>query len=1405
MAIRGGDIISYLELDTGKYTASMQAAQAQAKQFSQQGATAGDKLQATMGLMANTGRLLTGAVTMPIVGAGAASAKFAIEFESAFAGVRKTVDATEAEYARLNQSILQMGREIPKSHAELAAYMEAGGQLGVPKAQLEKFTKTIADLDVATNLAGESGASMLAQYANVTGMDLSNIDRLGSVIVDLGNNTASTEMDITQMAQRLAGAASILKLTDAQTMGLAATMASLGINAEAGGTAMSRIMQKMLQDVRKGEDGLEAYAKVAGTSADAFAKAFGQDPLSALTMFIDGLNRMNAAGEDIYGTLSELDLSDVRITDTILRMAGAQGQLEANINRANKAWDDNNALTKEASQRYNTTEGRIKRAQNSIREAGITIGNSFLPAIGDAAQGVAELANKFAELDEGTKGNILTGAGVAAAAGPGLLLIKGLIGLLSGPGGLIAAAALGVAGLAALKVAADQASFQEMKDEFGDVELSANEIKDIIAQGFGAPMIDVGPLNAARDAADGAYNKFVDLQTQLEKDVYLVKMGVKTLTPEEIDAQVGGLVSSAQEFFNKEENAAKMTVTAFFGEGSEDGQGMISDIEGAMSGLKAQMAAKGKALGDALKSAIADGKIDETEQKTIDNLRMELAEITARGTLVESQSKRDVLIAKAQNRGLSAESIKQSNEELQNYRDALLDSYEKEYETMLELTANLKNMGGMSEEEYDRRIKAINARYGNIQADADMATLDTAWNMYGRQMVDKYGTSANEAKDILSMPGFDLYGNDKENKENRDKVWAAQNDAKQFLKDMGWMYESLSGMKGVMGDNMPAQYQAMLDIFTQFKTLADLDPMAVAASMPERFKEQGRADAKEKTDTLTSMDNIDTSNVDTAMDAAQKKAEEGMQEVVDTTQDMGEEAGRVGIEAANKGAESTPNTVPQTMAKDLEGVEETYASVGGGGGAAAVEGANAAAASTPNTVEATMVQGVGGLPSAYGAIGGNAVNSLINQVSAGAGRAYAAGQNIGRNLEKGAKDSLGIASPSKKMIAVGDDTTRGVVIGVRKGLPEVRRTSEQLGQTMVNGADSYNQGYKDAVSAGRDYRAPIVRPTGFGPGARQNSRMMTDLPETQGTGGKGGKGGGGKAPAQGGDDLSLKAATAQLKKEQEALKQITQKYDAEREKLLKLSGDWRAYYDKTQAERQVESIQSKYQKLMAAEQAGFDRLSEAAKQKRSEAHNKLMQQLEQNQNAEVSRYQENYKLQQRLANDFLSAQAQALQDAFNKKQNAAHEEDYEKTVADLEKRIRQSRSARERRELTEELERMRRDESLRLEQEALNQALKGIEALKDAVSSGVIGLGDLTGDRSLPASAFTGGLNQVQGVSAEALDKALKAIADRQEAQGGNHYTIDLSGAVIRDDSDIDRIVKEFEARNRSIQRDMKR
>ena len=372
-------------------------------------------------------------IGVPILGVGTAATKMAIQYESAFAGVRKTTDATEQEYKKLSDSILEMTTRLPKSANEIANVMEMAGQLGVAKGDLLQFTETMIKLGDTTNLSANDAAVALARFTNVAHTSKEDIGRLGSVIVDLGNNTATTEAEIVNMASRIVGTGYQIGMTEPQIMGLAATLSSLGIEAEAGGSAISKLMSKMQLAVAEGGGALENFAKVSNMSSEEFKKAFKENASGAIASFVKGLDNIKKNGGDVISTLTDMGLSEVRLKDTILKLSSGSDQLNTNIALSNKAWKENIALTKESNKRYETTESKIQILKNKFSEQAIQLGTELLPTLTEFMQGITKLMQKFNELDPSVKKSIINFGLITTVMGGVLKVVSPLT---SGLGGL---------------------------------------------------------------------------------------------------------------------------------------------------------------------------------------------------------------------------------------------------------------------------------------------------------------------------------------------------------------------------------------------------------------------------------------------------------------------------------------------------------------------------------------------------------------------------------------------------------------------------------------------------------------------------------------------------------------------------------------------------------------------------------------------------------------------------------------------------------------------------------------------------------------------------------------------------------------------------------------------------------
>src|SRR5690606_27741916 len=231
------DILVKIGADITQFSRAMAESQKKLTEFNKKNKETFDSFKKV-----GTGITTTGLV---IAGSMGYASKQAIDFESSFAGVRKTVDASEEEFAALESGIRNMAKELPASVHEINAVAEAAGQLGIEKESILGFTRTMIDLGEATNMTSDIAAESLARFANITQMSQKDFDKLGSTIVKLGNNFATTESDIVAMAMRLAGAGSQVGMSEADILALSTALSSVGIEAEMGGSALSRVMVNM--------------------------------------------------------------------------------------------------------------------------------------------------------------------------------------------------------------------------------------------------------------------------------------------------------------------------------------------------------------------------------------------------------------------------------------------------------------------------------------------------------------------------------------------------------------------------------------------------------------------------------------------------------------------------------------------------------------------------------------------------------------------------------------------------------------------------------------------------------------------------------------------------------------------------------------------------------------------------------------------------------------------------------------------------------------------------------------------------------------------------------------------------------------------------------------------------------
>lgn len=370
---------------------------------------------------------------------GVASAKFAIDFEDSFAGVKKTVDATPEQLSKIKQGIIDLsttgidGRgAIPQTTTELNELAAAGGQLGISQENIIDFTEVMAQMGSATNLVGEEGAATLARFMNVMGTSQGEIRNIGSAIVDLGNNSATTESEIAEMALRMGKYGSSVRMSAADVLGYSAALSSLGIEAQMGGSAIGRTWLSIETAVASGGEGLTKFAKYSGKSAEEFKEQWNTDSSGAFNGLLKGLQ----SAENLTVALDDLGINNTQDIQAMMALVNGYDLVTESVNRSNTAYQENTALQEEFNAKNETTASKLVNTKNNIIEAARSIGETMLPSIKDASTTVADFAKGLSQMDDEQKRAVVnTGATVIAIGA----ISKVSAGAIKGVGGIVEA------------------------------------------------------------------------------------------------------------------------------------------------------------------------------------------------------------------------------------------------------------------------------------------------------------------------------------------------------------------------------------------------------------------------------------------------------------------------------------------------------------------------------------------------------------------------------------------------------------------------------------------------------------------------------------------------------------------------------------------------------------------------------------------------------------------------------------------------------------------------------------------------------------------------------------------------------------------------------------------------------
>lgn len=703
----------------------------------------GDKIKNFGDSVSSLGGKLTTGLTLPLVASVGMVTKAAVDYESAFAGVKKTVDETATvSYKNLSDGIRQMAKELPASAVEIANVAEVAGQLGIKAEDILTFSRTMIDMGESTNLSAEEAATAIAKIANILGLTSDEYGRFGASVVDLGNNFATTERDIVEMTNRLAAGGKLAGLTAPDILGLATAMSSVGIEAEAGGTAMTQTLTAIGNAVsltgKGAADDLNLIAKTAGMTSEEFQQAWKEKPVVALQSFIKGLKEAQEKGVNMNAILAQLGMTGIRQSNMLKSLALASDKMGDAVDRSNKAWKENTALTNEANKRYETTESQLKMFKNQVTDLAIEFGGPLLKALRDGLTAakpwidtLAKMAKQFSSMSEEQQRNVLKWAALTAGAGPALSILGkgfGIIGNLTKALGWLTKGTGKVVGGMSLMLK----TFQAFRT--------------------------TGNLSSAFKLASGGAVALGNATASASTSTGLLTTSMGTLA-NPLGLIVGGLglTTAALVYLGNEKDKARIKIEEFGSQLSDTARGELRSFQKTVDETSTAVANFGTHAGDADKVSGAFKKLYEEIATAADKTNKRMEELGAKWGLSED----DIAKAKERNGQVVSNTeamMNQINEIYQRHNGDASKFSQEEKEIILnsqnEMIKAKLSMMSLSADQQKAALQALNGDVRSLNETQLKHTKDVL-----KQALDEekklYENSKSELKELLDGKAID--------------------------------------------------------------------------------------------------------------------------------------------------------------------------------------------------------------------------------------------------------------------------------------------------------------------------------------------------------------------------------------------------------------------------------------------------------------------------------------------------------------------------------------------------------------------------------------------------------------------------------------------------------------------------
>lgn len=324
---------------------------------------------------AAAGTAILGALAMPV--------NAAMGFESKMADIRKVVDGLDDKnaFSAMSNDILTLSTQLPMAAEGIAEIVAAGGQSGIAKNDLMQFASDAVKMGVAFDTTAEESGQMMAQWRTAFKLTQDDVVVLADKINYLGNTGPANAGKISEIVTRIGPLGEIAGVASGEIAALGATIAGMGVEPEIAATGIKNFM-KALTSGSAATKSQRTILNALKIDPKKLAADMQKDSKGTMLKVLEGISKIpkakqSAAMNMLFGSES---------AGAIAPLLTNMGLLRTNFNRVADAQQYGGSMQKEYASRAATTENQLTLLKNSASAISVTLGDTFLPAINEAAK-----------------------------------------------------------------------------------------------------------------------------------------------------------------------------------------------------------------------------------------------------------------------------------------------------------------------------------------------------------------------------------------------------------------------------------------------------------------------------------------------------------------------------------------------------------------------------------------------------------------------------------------------------------------------------------------------------------------------------------------------------------------------------------------------------------------------------------------------------------------------------------------------------------------------------------------------------------------------------------------------------------------------------------------------------------